>query len=121
MILEDDESDTPNPEVAAEPSKPTDPPRWDVEDGCFIGDDFRPIPLLEQEGLASTPTLVQEQPHSRHHSPRPSQDQINQLDNGTTQNKSEEPEHHSLPTTLDESGGGGNTEKLSLNLKQTYS
>jgi hypothetical protein len=57
VILEDDELDTPNPEAAAEPSKPTDPPGhgpwWDVEDGCFVDDDLRPIPL-EQEGLAST-------------------------------------------------------------------
>jgi hypothetical protein len=38
-------------------------------------------------------------------------DQINQLDNGTTQTKSEEPARHSLPTTLGENGGGGNREK----------
>jgi hypothetical protein len=46
-------------EAAAEPNKPPDPaghgPWWDVEDGGYIDDDLRPIPLLEQEGLASTP------------------------------------------------------------------
>ena len=62
MILEDDESDTPthNPEATTEPSKPTDPSShglWcDIEDGGYVDDDLCPIPPLEQEDLASTPT-----------------------------------------------------------------
>jgi hypothetical protein len=55
----DNGSDTPDPEAAAEPNKPTDPAShglwWDVEDGGYINDDLRLISLLEQEGLASTP------------------------------------------------------------------
>jgi hypothetical protein len=69
VTLEDDEPETPDPEATAERIKPTEPPDhgpwWDVEDGCFVGDDLCPIPLLEQDGLASTPTLAQGQAYSR--------------------------------------------------------
>jgi hypothetical protein len=61
LILEDDESDTPElaPEaVAVSVDAGADPaselskgPWWDVEDGCYVDDDFRPIPPLEQEGF----------------------------------------------------------------------
>lgn len=95
MILEDDESNTPDPEAVAtsalvdygadsafELSKPIDlsgHEAWcDVEDDCFVDEDLCPFPLLEQEGLAST--LAQGQPHSRYHSPRPSHDRLNQHD-----------------------------------------
>jgi hypothetical protein len=105
VILKDDESDTPSPEATAEPSKPTDPsshgPWCDIEDGGYVDDDLCPIPSLEQEGLASTPTPAQGQPHSLHLSPRPSQNQINQHGNdGTIRRTSEEPGPHSLSTPL---------------------
>ncbi len=71
MILEDDGSNTPDPEAAAvfasvdagadsafKLSKPIDPSSheacYDVEDDRFVDKDLRPFPLLEQEGLAST-------------------------------------------------------------------
>ena len=132
MILEDDESDTPNPEAAAvsasvdagansafELSKPIDPSGheawYDVEDDRFVDEDLCPFPPLEQEGLAST--LAQGQPHSRYHSPGPSHDWINQhYDDGNTQRTSEEPRPLTLPKPLDE-GGGGESEEMSLNLK----
>lgn len=110
MILEDDESDTPDPEATAvsalvdagadstfELSKPIDPSgheAWhDVEDDRFVDKDLRPFPPLEQEVLAST--LAQGQPHSRYHSPGPSHDRINQHDGGNTQRTSEELRHGS--------------------------
>jgi len=59
VVLEDDELDTPEPapeaaavsvsvDAGADPaSKLSKGPWWDVEDGCYIDDDFRPIPPLE--------------------------------------------------------------------------
>jgi len=68
VILEDDELDTPDLEAAVifisvdagadPPSELSKGPWWDVEDECYINDDLRPIPLLEQEGLTSVPTLA---------------------------------------------------------------
>jgi hypothetical protein len=66
VILEDEESDTPEPvpqvaavsvsvdagaDLASKLSKGT---WWDAEDECYVDDDLHPIPPLEQEGLAST-------------------------------------------------------------------
>jgi hypothetical protein len=33
-------------------------PWWDVENECYVDDDFYLIPPLEQEGLALTPALA---------------------------------------------------------------
>jgi hypothetical protein len=124
VILEDDESNTPNPEAAVvsasvdvgadsafELSKPIDPSGheawYDVEDDRFVGEDLRPFPPLEQEDLASTE--AQGQPHSRCHSSGPSHDGINQHDDRT----SEEPGPHTLPQPLDEVGGGESEENVS--------
>jgi hypothetical protein len=136
VILEDDESDIPEPEpeatavsasvdAGADPafdlSKPVYPSSheawWDVEDGCYIDDDLRPISLLEQEGLASTP----DQPHSCYHSPRPSLDPINQHDNSdgdnnneTMRGTSDEPASHIIILQpLDENSEGGNDKNAS--------
>jgi hypothetical protein len=84
VILEDDESDTPDPEAAAvsafELSKLTDPSGYelwyDVADERFVDEDLCPFPPHEQGGLASTPTPAQDQPHSCHHSSGSSQDQM---------------------------------------------
>jgi hypothetical protein len=71
VILEDDESNTPDPKAAAisasidasadsafELGKPIDPSGheawYDIEDDPFVDEDLRPFPPLEQEGLAST-------------------------------------------------------------------
>jgi hypothetical protein len=68
VILEDDESNTPDPEAAAvsalvdagahsafDLSRPIDlsghEAWYDVEDDCFVDEDLCPFPLLEQEGL----------------------------------------------------------------------
>jgi hypothetical protein len=121
VILEDDESNTPDPKAAAvstsvdpgadsafELSKLIDPSGheawYDIEDDCVVDEDLRPFPPpLEQEGLAST--LTQSQPHSRYHSSGPSHDWINQHDDRHTQRTSEELGHHTLPQPLDEVGG----------------
>jgi hypothetical protein len=129
VILEDDKSNTPDPEAAAvsasvdagadsafELSKPidlTDHKAWyNVEDDRFVNEDLRPFPPLEQEGLASA--LAQSQPHSRYHSPRPSHDWINQHDDdGNTQRTLEEPRPHTLPKPLDKDGRGESKESVS--------
>jgi hypothetical protein len=145
VILEDDESDTPEPEpeatavsasvdAGADPafdlSKPVYPSSheawWDVEDGYYIDGDLRPIPPLEQEGLASAP----DQPHSRYHSPRPSLDPINQHDDSdsddndeTMRGTSDEPVSHVLLQPLDENGEGGSNEnasKLERNMQLAF-
>jgi hypothetical protein len=79
VVLEDDEADTPEPapeaaavsvsvDAGADPSSELSKgPWWDVEDECYIDDDLRLIPLLEQEGLASMPALAQ--PHPYHDPP----------------------------------------------------
>ena len=125
MILEDDESDTPNPEATTEPSMPTDPPGhgpwWDVEDGCFVDNDLHPIPSLEQEGLASAP--AQGQPHSRQHSPRASQDRVNQHSNDrTTRSALNVPASYTLLQPLDENGGGSdeNTTELGRDMQLAF-
>jgi hypothetical protein len=110
VVLEDDESDIPNPKATAEPSKQIDQSshglRCDIEDGGHVDDDPRPLPPLEQEGLASTPMLAQDQPHSLHHSPILSPDQTNQLGNdGTTRGALNEPAPYSLPNPLGWSSG----------------
>ncbi|TVY93988.1 hypothetical protein LAWI1_G003141 [Lachnellula willkommii] len=115
VILENDGSDTPNPEATAEPSKPTKPPShglwWDVDDGCYINDDFRPIPLLEQEDLASMP----DQSHSRYHSPGVSHGLINQHDNGKTMRSiSDEPASYTLLPSLAENSGESNENAFEL-------
>jgi hypothetical protein len=122
VILEDDGPDTPNPEATtvsasvdagadsafglSKPIDRSDHEAWyDVEAGCYVDEELRPFPPLEQEDLAST--LAQGQPHSRYHSPGPSHERIGQYDDGNTQCTSEEPRPHTLPKPLDEDGGGG--------------
>jgi hypothetical protein len=125
VILEDDESDIPEPEPEAAavsalvdagaelPSELSKGPWYDVEDECYVDDDLCPIPPLAEEGLASTPTLAHGQPYSYHHPPGSSQDQINQHGNdGTTGGASDEPAH-TLPALLDEDGGRGSHENAS--------
>jgi hypothetical protein len=121
VALGDDESDTPEPvpevvfvsvDAGADPaSELSKGPWWDVEDGCYVDDDFRPIPLLEQEGLASTPALAQ--PHSHHDPPGSSQDQISQYDDDGIGGAPDEPAPPTLPQPLGESGGGGSDENAS--------
>jgi hypothetical protein len=86
VILEDNESDIPEPEpeaialsasvdASADPAFDLSKPvylsnhevLWDVEDGCFVDEDLHPFPLLQQEGLVSTP--AQEQPYSCRYPP----------------------------------------------------
>jgi hypothetical protein len=82
VILEDDKSDTPDPEAAAVSVlidahfKPSTELWYNIEDKCFVDEDLRPIPPLEQRGLASTPisTPAQDQPHSVRHSPAKDKD-----------------------------------------------
>jgi hypothetical protein len=88
VTLEDDEADTPDSKAAVVSvsvdagadslSELSNGPWWDVEDECYVDDDLRPIPLLQQEGLASVPALAQGQPYSHHYPLWPSQDQTNQ-------------------------------------------
>jgi hypothetical protein len=124
VILEDDKSNTPthNSEATTEPSKPTHPSSyelwWDIEDGGYVDDDLHPISPLEQEDLASTPTPAQCQPHSLHHSPRLSQDQINQDNEEIIQRTSEEPDPNSLSTPLDQNSRAGSEEKTISELEK---
>jgi hypothetical protein len=118
VILEDDESDTPDPEAAAVSAfglgKPTDPSGHELwyEDQRFVDEDLCPFPPLEQEGLASTPTPAQDQLHSCHYSPGSSQDQINQHGNDRTRpSVSEEPTPYTLPASLGKNGRGGSEEE----------
>jgi hypothetical protein len=130
VILEDDESDTPDPEAAAvsastdagtdsafELSKPIDPSGheawYDVEAGCYVDEEL-PLGLEpEQEGLAAS-TPVHDHGHSRYHSPRPLHDRIGQYDNdGNTQRTIEEPGPYTLPKPLDEDGRGESGENVS--------
>jgi len=121
VVLEDDESYTPEPvpeavsvsvDAGADPASGlSDGPWWDVEDERYVDDDFRPIPPLEQEGLASTPALAQ--PHSHHDPPGSSQDQISQHDNDGIGGAPDEPAPPTLPQPLGESGGGGSNENAS--------
>lgn len=128
VILEEDEGDTPDhtadseatstsinagPAPASERSQRADPsnckPWWDVGEGCFVCEDLHPLPLLDHEGLESTPT--QDQPPSRRHSLGVSQDQSKPHgDNRTTRSASEESAAQSLIITLDQDGGGGREE-----------
>jgi hypothetical protein len=122
VVLEDDESDTPEPvpeaaAVSVSVDAGTDPASelsegrwWDVEDECYVGDDLRPIPPFEQEGLASTPALAQ--PHPHHDPPGSSQDQISQDDDGMG-GAPDEPAPPTLPQPLSENGGGGSDESAS--------
>jgi hypothetical protein len=124
VILEDDESNTPDPEAAAvsalvdtcansafELSKPIDPSgpeRWfDVETGCYVDEELPPGLEPEQEGLAAS-TPVHDHGHSRCDSPGLSHNQIVQYDNvdRSTQRTLEEPTPYSLPKPLDEDGRG---------------
>lgn len=122
VVLENNESDTPVPEATAlsvsvdagvnPPSEVRKGRWWDVEDECYINDDLRPIPPLEQEGLASTP--MQGQPYSYYHPPGSSQDQISQYgDSGTTGGVLDEAAPHTLPQPLGENGRGGSDENAS--------
>jgi hypothetical protein len=120
VVLEDDESDTPEPVPAAvfvSADAGTDPaselskgPWWDVEDECHVDDDLRPISLLEQEGLASTPVLAQ--PHPHHDPPGSSQGQISQHGVGIG-GAPDEAALPTLPQSLSENGGGGSDENAS--------
>jgi len=129
VILEDDESNTPDSEAAAaaasvdtgadsafELSKAINSSGhgawYDVEDDRFVDNDLRPFSPLELEDLAST--LAWGQPHSCYHSSGPSHDRINQHDgDGNTQCTSEEPGPQTLPQPLDEDGGGESGENVS--------
>ena len=118
MILEDDKPKTPEPESTAGRSKSTEPPGhgpwWDIEDRCLVNDDLEPIPLLEQDGLASTPTLAQGQPHPHQYPPGSSRDQIKQHgDDGTTEGVLDKPTLYSQLTPLDRNNGGGGNENVS--------
>jgi len=86
VILEDNKSNTPDPEAAAV-SALVDASAdsasklsklihlsyheawYDIDNCCYIDKELRPVPPLEQEGLAST--LVQGQPYTLYYSPRP--------------------------------------------------
>lgn len=87
------------------------PPRhetwWDIEEGCFVDEDSHPLPLLEQNNLASPyaqpqseretqpgfgsqerlpPTPASSSSHSRHHSVEPLHPQIDQHDQSRASN-----------------------------------
>jgi hypothetical protein len=91
VILEGDESDTPDLEAAVvsvsvdahadPPFELSKEPWYDIEDQCFVGEDLRPIPPLEQRGLASTQSTPAQDPPRSLHSHGSSQDRINLYDN----------------------------------------
>lgn len=124
VVLEDSESDTPEPapqaaavsvsvDAGADPaSELSKGPWWDIEDECYVDDDLRPIPPLEQEGLASTPALAQ--PHFHHHPRGSSQDQVNRHSDGGMGGAPDEPAPHTLPQPLDENRGGSNENTTEL-------
>jgi hypothetical protein len=125
VILKDDELNTPTPNSKAttDPSKPTNLSthrQWcDIEDGGYINNNFCLIPLLKQEGLASTSIPAQGQPYSLHYSLRPLQDQINQHSNNRTiQCTLEEPGPYSLSALLDENSRGDSKEKTVSKLEK---
>jgi hypothetical protein len=125
VILKDDESNTsiPNHEATTSLAKPTDPYShglwFDIEDGGYIDDNLCPVLSPKQEGLASTPSPAQGQPHSLPYSLKPSQDQINRHSNdGTIRHTSEEPGPHSLSTPLNKNNGGGSEEKTVSKLEK---
>jgi hypothetical protein len=124
VIVEDDEPDTPDPEIAtvfalvgvdadyafeqSTPIGPSNPEQWyDIESGCYVDQE---LPLgLESEGqedlAASSP--AHDHGHSSNH-------QIGQQDNDRkTQRTSEELAPHSLFKSLDEDGGGWSEENIS--------
>jgi len=76
VIIQNNESEAPNPKAVTEPSKTTDlhGPWYDIEDGVWVDDDFHPILPPEQES----------QPYSDHHPPGSSQVQANQYGNDGT-------------------------------------
>ena len=107
MILEVDELNIPSVGAAGMPApadvvhkstielkKPADhlgPEAWfDIELGRYLLED-RPLPALEEDGLAS---VAQDQRLS----PGPLEDMINQRNNGDTECTPEEPEADTLPT-----------------------
>jgi hypothetical protein len=124
VILEDDESDTLDLEAAAvsalELGNPIDPSGhdlwYDVEDARYVDGDLRPFPPLNQEGLPST--LAQEQPHSRHHSPRSTQDQSDLHDKRITRSTSEDPVTHTPLESSNDGGDGWSTENTAELEKQ---
>jgi hypothetical protein len=124
VILEDDESDTLDPEAAAFGlSKLTNPSGYklwhNVEEQRSVDKDLCPFPPLKQEGLALTPTPAQDQPHSCHHSSRSLQDQINQYSNNRTRpSASKEPTPHTLPTLLGKNDEGESEEENLSKLKK---
>jgi hypothetical protein len=112
VILEDDESDTSNPEAATVSafglSKPTDPSSHKL--WYNVDEDLCPLTPLEQEGLASMPTPTQDL-YSCHHSPGSSQDQIDQHGNDSGPSTSEESMPHTLHASLGKNGEGGSEEE----------
>ena len=60
MILEDDESYTPNAEATAKPNRPTNPsvhgPWRDIKNGSYVDDDLHPIPPLLIPGVGEQAT-----------------------------------------------------------------
>lgn len=75
VIVEDDELDTPEPvpkaaavfvSLGADTDSACELGKgrcYDSEDKCYVDDDLHPNPPLEQERLASTPTLSQSHFH----------------------------------------------------------
>ena len=76
MIIQNNESEAPNPKAVTKPSKPTNPhgPWYDIEDRVWVDDDFYLILQPKQES----------QPYSDHHPPGSSQVQANQYGNDGT-------------------------------------
>ena len=125
MVLEDGESNIPDPEAATvcasidvgvdsvfKLNKPIDPSdheaSLDVEDDRFVDEDLYPPP--EQESPASM--LAQAQPYSRYNSLRPSHDRISEVYNRNKQCITDEPGPHTLPKQLEENGRGGCDENI---------
>lgn len=125
VVLEDDESDILElePEAAVVPasvdagagpaSELSQGPWWDVEDECYVDDNLRPFSPLEQDSLASTCTSARVQPYSHHHSPGPSQDQINGHGDAGIGGALDEPPPHTPPQPVDENGKRGGNENAS--------
>lgn len=136
MILADDESDAPSPEAVAvfvsanvhvnPPFEPSTKPWGNIEDHqCFLDEDFRPIPPLEQRDLASTPTSTpaQDWPRSPHHSSSSPQDQVYMRDsNRTTQIIPEELAIYELPesTAKGEKWGSDDITELEKEVQRSF-
>jgi hypothetical protein len=88
-------------ELASRPAKTIDAPGlencFDLEEGWYVYEPVSRLESCEQQEVPSAP--AQDQPHTFHQSPGPSQDQINQQDiSDIVQSTSVESAPHSCPS-----------------------